>query len=198
MNCYDGEFLNWDKKMSEEFSAELIKIIKRRNMGIVGVGVDMEALKEVFPGGPDDRRENAYALCIKQLMVSLGSILREQFPDDQVMIVQDHGDWDAQALSAYNHMLSDLRWGSRRFFHSFTTLGWKQSVGLQACDLIAFETFKRIQQRLTKNTDELRWAMKQFTGEMPGDLKLMDIRGVKALRETMEPDNFSDFPGEPE
>jgi hypothetical protein len=196
MNCYEGEFKNWDKKMSEDFCGDLVKTIKRRMMGIVGVAVDMEALKEVFPGGPEDRRENAYALCIKQVMVSLGGLLRENFPEDQVMIVQDHGDWDVRALAAYNNMLSDLRWGSRLFFHSFTSLSWKQSVGLQSCDLIAFEMFKRVHQKLTKNTDELRWAMRQITGHMAGDMRLMDIRAVRALRQTMEPDNFPDFPGE--
>jgi hypothetical protein len=186
MNGYDDEFKNWDEDMSKDFSANLIRILKRRQIALVGVGCDMEALKDVFPIGPDDRRENAYGLCVKQVMVSLGHIMRAHFPNDQVMLVHDHGDWDMQALTAYNLMVEDKSWPSRHFFHSLTSLTSKESIGLQAADLIAYETFKRVYNRLVKNSNELRWALRQFAEVMPSDIRLLGRPAINALRERMK------------
>ncbi len=199
LNGYKEEYANWTKEMSEEFCGKLVNLICRRQIGGVCLGLDMEAVKNVFPEGDPNRKDSMYVLCMKQLMVELGHIMRESFDGDQVMLIHDHSSWDDKVIAGYNMMVDDLRWESRRVFHSITTLTWKQSVGLQAADLIAYETFKTLNKRLVHNSEDLRWAMRKLSSEnLPMVGKYMDLKVIKALREVMEPENFPDFPGEPD
>jgi hypothetical protein len=185
LNGFKGEFEHWSKEMSAEFCGKLVNLIKRRMMGIIAIGVDMDALREIFPDGPEDRRQNAYGLCIQQVMESIGHVMRNYFPEDQVMVVHDHGDWDKHALGAFNTMVDDPRWDSRKYFHSLTSMTSTQSIGLQSADLIAYEAFKLIHKRLVKDVVELRWALQQFAGEVPSEIGLMTHHTVLALREAM-------------
>ena len=157
MNGYHEEFENWDKPMSERFCAKLLNIITRRSIGMVSCGVDMDAYADYFPPGDNDNKEWAYSFLIQNVMVDLGNVMREVRSGDQVMLVHDHGDWDATALFTYNKMMGDEKWESRHVFHSITSLTWKQSVGLQAADLAAYESYRVLKNKLA--TDETHTSL---------------------------------------
>jgi hypothetical protein len=183
MNAYAHEFEHWSKEMSENFCAALLRILSRRSIGMISCGVDINALKAEFPDGDEaSRKERAYGFLIKNVMVDLGRLMREVRPGDQVMLVHDHGDWDATALSVYNDMVDDKRWASRHVFHSITPLTWKQSVGLQAADLAAYETFRVLKSKLATNQTTMRYALRHLVAqEMPMIPRYIDRRALKAL-----------------
>lgn len=187
MNARDHDFQNWSKEMSEKFCARLLRVLTRRSIGMISCGVDMDALKAEFSDGDPDRKKRAYAFLIKNIMVDLGRVMREVRPGDQVMLIHDHGDWDADALAAYNHMVNDPRWVSRDVFHSITSLTWRQSVGLQAADLAAYETFRVLKTKLATDEISLRYALRHLQAQgIPMIARYIDLKSVRALREMTE------------
>jgi hypothetical protein len=172
--------------MSRSFTADLVKIINRRNLRLVAAGIDLDAIESEFPEYKDLKMESAYGLCVKQVLLSLGHVLREHCSGSEVAFVFESSQWDDHAISAYNQMVQDQRWQDRHLFQSVTALTWKDSVGLQAADLIAYEGFKAIHAKLVRNTDQLRWALQQFVNEkLVGEVTLLGKNTLKLLRETM-------------
>jgi ethanolamine utilization microcompartment shell protein EutS len=194
INAHDHEFKNWDKEMCKKFGQKLIGLIGKRSIGAIAIAADIDALKSVFPSEDDSvRKDSTYALCIRQMMVEIGHIMREYFPGDQVLLIHDHGDWDIQALAAYNRMVDDPKWISRELFVSIAPMTGAESVGLQAADLIAYEMFRRVKDKELKNSDDMRAAMKEMKKRgVPVAARYMDINGVKALRRIMEESGLHD------
>jgi hypothetical protein len=187
LNGFKAEFSNWNADMSRSLTADLVKLINRRNLKLVAAGIDIDAIEAEFPERKNVKMESAYGLCIKQVMISLGHILREHCSDSQVVFVFESSQWDDHALAAYNQMVQDPRWQDRRLFQSASALTWKDSIGLQGADLIAYEAFKSIYNKLVKNSDQLRWALRQFVDEkLVGEVAVLGANTLKALRDTMD------------
>lgn len=187
MNAYDHEFENWSKGMSEKFCARLLRILTRRSMGMISCGVDINALKTEFPDGDPNRKERAYGFLIKNIMVDLGRVMREVRPGDRVMLIHDHGDWDKVALDVYNSMVDDPKWKSRHVFHSITPLTWRDSIGLQAADLAAYETFRVLNAKLATNQTSMRYALRHLVAqEMPMIARYIDLKSIQRLKEVIK------------
>jgi len=156
MNRLEKEFENWDDIMSAAFAHKLTGFLAKRRMIAITVGADMDALIEVFPGSKKTKKMDAYTLPIKIAMIEVAHQMTKHFPRDQVLFVHDHGNWDAQAVGAYSAMVDDPRWINRGKFVGITSLTGKQSVGLQAADLIAFEANSTLRKKLFYNSEEPR------------------------------------------
>jgi hypothetical protein len=172
--------------MSVAFSKKLIGFIAKRQMGAVCIACDMDALKEVFPEGKSNRQDSTYALCIKQMMIEIAHIVNQYFPGDQVLLLHDHGSWDKQALHAYNQMVDDPAWAARKMFVGLLPRTWQQSVGLQAADLAAYETYRRAKAKEISNDEGMRGALQEMLRKkIPISSKYMSLKAVEALREIM-------------
>ena len=94
MNCKSGEYKNWDKEMCLRFSKKLIDMLGKRKMGAIAVACDMDAIQTVFrKGDPETMKRRTYMLCMKAMMVSVGTVMQEIFPNDTVLLIHDHGNW---------------------------------------------------------------------------------------------------------
>jgi hypothetical protein len=187
LNARDNEFEHWTQEMSIAFSKKLVGIIGKRRLGAICIASDIDALKKVFPDGPENRRERAYVLCIKWMMIEITRIMQDYFPNEQVLLIHDHGDWDIAALNAYNQMIDDSRWENRKFFAGVVPLTGKQSVGLQAADLIAYEIFKGVKLNGRLHKDDMRKAFNALhRKQVPLGARFVDERTAIALREIME------------
>jgi hypothetical protein len=188
LNAFDHEFENWDKARSLRFSKKLIHMLSLRKMGAIAIACDMDAIREVFPKGDEVAlKRRTYVLCIKQLMVEIAHTIEAYFPDDTVLLMHDHGDWDEQALRGYNLMIDDPAWKYRGLFEGITPKTGKASVGLQAADMIAYEVFRGVKDR-TKNPDA---AMRGATQEMlnkqiPLSARWINLTAAKALYRVMK------------
>ena len=183
LNGFKAAFSNWDADMSRALTADLVKLLNRRNFKLVAAGIDMDALDAEFPERSGVKMESAYGLCIKQVLLSLGHILRQHCEGSEVAFVFESSQWDQQAMEAYTQMIQDQRWQYWHLFQSVTALTWKTSIGLQAADLIAYEAFKSIYNKLVKDSDQLRWAMQQFVNQkLIGEVAMLGANTLKAKR----------------
>ncbi len=141
-----GEFAGWTQERQLNFVRDLLGIIIQCDPVAVACGVDLNAFFEVFDENDPKNNSPCYTLCIKQIMQEIGPPLQRQ--DEHIKIFHDHGSWDVDALLAYNSMVDDPAFLPRHHFHSITPLTWRDCIGLQAADLIAFDCFKTTDAKL--------------------------------------------------
>lgn len=100
---------------------------------------------------------------MKQVMTEVAHAMEEHHPNDRVSVVHDRGNWDKEARTAFNDMKSDLSWAHGHRFSSITARGWQEDPGLQAADMIVFETMKWVDKRYTTGKNpELRKAIREL------------------------------------
>jgi hypothetical protein len=190
MNCKTGEFKHWDRRRCAQLSGKLINILARRKMGAVATGCNMEAIQQVWPNGEEKTlKRRTYVLCMKQMMVDIAHIMEEFFPGDRVLLVHDHGSWDDAALEGYNLMIDEPEWKRGHVFEGIVSQSGKDpsAVGLQAADMIAYETFKGIKAKTVSKDAEMRAVMKEFIKqEVPMRSRWIDLKAAQALYRVMK------------
>lgn len=187
MNGRHEEFVNWDKEMILGLTKKLIGLLDKRRMGGIAMSCDMEAIQSVFPGGDvQGKKRRAYVLCMKQLMVDLAIIMEDIFPGDTVLLIHDHGNWDAEALEGYNLMIEDPDWPRRKMFEGLVSTTGRDSVGLQAAGMIAYEVFRSVKDKTKDPESEMRAAIKAIAAKKPISARWMNLHGAQALYRIMK------------
>jgi hypothetical protein len=187
LNAFDHEFANWDRAKSIKFSKRLIGLIAERGLGAIAIAPDMDAIKEVFPKGGESRQRSTYVLCIKQMMVDIAHIMRDYFSGDQVFLIHDHGNWDAEALRGYNLMVNDENWKPRHLFLGLLPLTSPQAVGLQAADMIAYEVFRGVKAKTSSPDASMRGAIQEMLNrQIPMSARWINLDAAKALYRVMK------------
>jgi hypothetical protein len=187
MNCKDGEYKNWDKEMCLQLSKKLIDMLGKRKMGAIAVACDMDAIQTVFSkGDPETMKRRTYVLCMKQVMVHVGIVMQEIFPNDTVLLIHDHGNWDDAVLQAYNLMVDEPDWPRRDVFEGLVMKTGGNCVGLQAADMIAYEVFKGVKAKTFSGDAEMRGAMKNLASQAPIRAQWIDLPAAQALYRVMK------------
>jgi hypothetical protein len=131
VNGFKGEFKNWDKPMSETLTAKLVAILKERPSMFVVAATNMQDMVKVFPETAATALESALGLCVKQVMISLGQVVRKNFARDKLAMVLESGNMDDQANAAFKFMVSDKKFKARKLFNSLSFVVGKPA-GMQA------------------------------------------------------------------
>jgi len=163
LNGFKEEFKNWDKPMSEAFTASLVALLKNRPTLMVAASVDMQAMVKIYPATKNTMLGSAAGLCTKQVMLSLAEVVRKNFAQDKLGMVFESGNLDGDVNEAFKQMIADGKFKSRDRFDSISFIP-KKPAGLQAADLIAYETLKRLLALRTRTDAKLRWALEQLLG----------------------------------
>jgi hypothetical protein len=185
LNCFDHEFKNWTRDDSNLFTGKLLDILQRRDMIAISCGIRIDDFFEVFDENDPKDKAQLYSLCMKQVMVELGHAL-DELPGYQIFMIHDHGNWDVEALQSYNSMLSEPRWQSADRFAGITPGSWEKVVGLQAADLIAYETFKHLDNRLFVEDYKVRYALRTLIPHMPLYAKYFEKLSLTALKNALD------------
>ncbi|MFZ0481581.1 MAG: hypothetical protein WAL71_20740 [Terriglobales bacterium] len=182
MNANDGEFTGWEKEANRKLRLvrKLLKFVSSPAMTCVACGIDLKAMVEIFPTADES---DAYVLCMKEIMVEIAHAMDDAKSEDRVAIIHDHGDWDEGALRGYNSLVDDPTWPRRHRFVSITPLTWREDVGLQSADLIAYELMRRLDDTLWTGRD-MRKALETMLGMKASIYShWIDKRGLEAIKE---------------
>ncbi len=162
MNAGDGPFKGWEKWRRNRFTDKLLRILSNGQMTAVGCGMDLRAFDELFPRRMPPDYGIAYIMCMGTIMHAIADAAKGYPPDFRIALVHDHGDWDAHALAGYNDWVDDHSWEDRHRFVRITPLTWREDVGLQAADLIAYETMRWLDNELWVGDDRMRYALRKL------------------------------------
>jgi hypothetical protein len=93
------------------------------------------------------------------LMGEIGAWLEAQEISERVVLIHDQGHDDRAALEAFKVLVDDPRWKYHELFTSIQPMKWSDDVGLQAADMIAFETFKETKRQLFAEASGIRKSL---------------------------------------
>ncbi|HEY3770136.1 MAG TPA: DUF3800 domain-containing protein [Candidatus Angelobacter sp.] len=183
LNGYHDPFHNWNEMMSREFTAALVNIVLASKMMFIASAVDLRSFRRVNPEFADEAQKWCYGLAIRQGIINVSNVFQGYPSEHHVAIVFESGNWNAHAIESYDLQLRELHPVQAERFESITKKEKKDCIGLQAADLIAFETFKRIGLLEQKNNTYLRWALSQFLRkEALGESSLLGEEALITLR----------------
>jgi hypothetical protein len=192
MNANDGEFRGWESRseMKLWFTKRLFQIVSTDRMVAVASGIDLKAFCEIFPRRDPPDYGVAYTICMQLAMSRIGEALKRHPPMDRVAIVHDHGNWDKEALEAFNVLVDDPEWQYRQRFVSITPLRWQEDAGLQSADLIAYECMRVVDNELWTGGN-MRKAMQELLKRNPDIYPAyLDREALLAAKDEMDKGRF--------
>lgn len=135
-----GEFSGWDVPEKNRFIAELISIVNKYHVHIVGYTLDLADLLALFPQIDPERGEKAaYGVLAWQLFPEIAREANHLDPQPAVKVIYEHGDVAQHMPMAFDRMIASRPFGA--IFDSLVKDSWKV-LPLQVADLVAFETMK--------------------------------------------------------
>lgn len=133
------EFKGWDVPEKNEFVAELISIVNRHHVHIVGFTVYLDDLAEFYPQIENEVEKAAYGALATLLFPEIVEQASQISRQPAIKIVYEHGDVTQNMQYAYASMKANKPFAE--LFQSVEKDNWKV-IPLQIADLIAFETMK--------------------------------------------------------
>ena len=135
-----GEFKGWDISEKNAFVAELISIVNRHHIHIVGFTVHLEELAEFYPQIEKEYLEMAaYGVLATLLFTEIVEQASQISRQPAIKVVYEHGDVTQHMQYAYDSMKASKAFAE--LFDGIEKANWKM-ISLQVADLIAFETMK--------------------------------------------------------
>jgi hypothetical protein len=188
-----GEFKGWSVEEQIEFVKRLLAIFKKHKTSVVAYTVPIDDFKAVFPEHKDDALAALYRLLTQFLMNQTVWDIQQQAGKQApsrvtIALIHDRSNYNQQILSAFDHAKNDSTFEGREIFVSITAQGWEDCVPLQAADLVAYETFKDAENRVTGRSrrKSLTSILDGFT--FGGRSKSFDRDTLQLLREVIEAD----------
>jgi len=148
------EFTDWDQARRIRVMGQVTAIIHRRTQLRVGVGVNRIDLETHLPF---DDGTSAYTYCAMELVKQVGTLMRRYHPKDRVSYIFESGTgFGGQVTDFMNVMRSapHIRDHHRLGSHSFGDK--RELTPLQAADVLAYECWKEVINRVIPNSSERR------------------------------------------
>jgi hypothetical protein len=140
----NGEFAKWDDAQVAELVKKLLPIIVGAEIGGISVAMDLRAFETAMKGR-DDLRElfgTPYIACLQWAMQAILNIAFEVRNAEQIAFIHENNDFHAQAYECFSWVKQNSHRGNNII--SLTFGGKKDYPPLQAADILAYETNKRL------------------------------------------------------
>jgi len=188
-----GEFSGWSVDEQIAFVKRLLAIFNKYMTSVVAYTVPLEDFKDVYPEHKDDPFPVLYRMLTNLLMNQTVHEIRTQagpWAVDRVSIalIHDRSDYDQSYLAAFNFCKKDLTFEGRHIFKSITPLGWEDCIPLQAADMLAYETFKDVENHAVGRKRRKSLTSILDGTKFGGRSKSFSRSTLKLLRDTMEAD----------
>jgi len=141
------EFKAWNPERQREFLKKAHAVIRRNTYIALGTGVIKADYEEIMPQWVKDRFAGAYGWCVNECLVSVGrwcEQLRTPYNERIDWVFERGTVGSGQVKTMLKNLLEDPTWGSRLRLGEWSFAG-KDTVPLQAADVIAYEVFKQIE-----------------------------------------------------
>jgi hypothetical protein len=150
LNRRDGEYTGWSKEKAIAYSAELLKAVndQGRRMRAYNCGMHCDAYKSEVSENGREKLGLAWMVCFNSCVAMIAKDM-ETLPASDVIeiIVERGGGFDDRAVEAVERLKVNPRFPYRQRLKSCTLATPEQCVGLQVADLMAYEYFKRLNDR---------------------------------------------------
>jgi hypothetical protein len=159
-----GQFQAWkgDENRRRGFLQRLINLVQDTDATIVGAIVSVPDFRAMTPK-QQGALVDPYFVCF-QTAARGAAIVGVGLPDEKShdieMIFARQTEFEGKAGLLWDAMKRSI--DQRHRMKSYRMLDMKKDPGLQAADLVAYELFKDSENRASRPTDNVRWALQQI------------------------------------
>jgi hypothetical protein len=179
------EFKGWGQTEKDEFVIELLSVIYKYRMDVLGYSIDFEQLLEEIPETKSNPEGFAYIVALCFVMLEIGDFTLRREKDAVISLIHDRCDYNAAMLEMFDAMLTDPGFAYRGRFTTLAPMGWEHCIPLQPADLLAYENFKESQRLVHRPQHVMRQSLNAILnhGLMGGRLRGFDRATLRMLRE---------------
>lgn len=190
LESYVGEFRGWNGSRRTAFVRKAHAIIKKHTYIAVGTGVIKADFEEIMPQWAKELFGGAYGWCVNECLVHVGKWcekLRNPYKDRINWVFEAGTVGSGQVVEMLRNLSQDPTWGQRLHIGQWS-FDDKDSLPLQAADVIAYEVFKQIENQIVdQGKRNVRLSMLDLvrSGDQPY-LKYWDKARLKSWVERVE------------
>lgn len=144
------QFRDWDLERQKEFLIKAHAIIRDHTYIAVGSGVIKADYEEIMPAWAKDLFGGVYGWCVNECLVRVAEWcekLRNPYSENIDWVFERGTVGSGQVMTMLANFSKDPTWGPRLRLGTWSFLG-KDTVPLQAADMIAYEVFKQIENQI--------------------------------------------------
>jgi hypothetical protein len=150
LNRRSGEYSGWPKKVADSYSAELLQAVNEqgKRMRAYNCGMHCDAYQSEITENGREKLGPPWMVCFNSCVTMIARDM-ETLPAGDVVevIVERGGGFDDRAVATFERLKVNPRFPYGHRLESCTTMTPEQCVGLQVADLMAYEYFKRLNDR---------------------------------------------------
>ena len=190
-NNMRGDFEGWEPPERDAFITELIGIVNKNKIRIVGHTVDLSEVEECFPTRKSNPKRTAFLVLSVLLWKAIGEQARRIHRDPNINVVYECGPFNGIGMDSYDALRrSDLL--DRVLFRG-VSFDDSSVAPLQIADLVAYESMKEHDRQASgrDRRHSLKALLKRTAGSgihVRGEALRRVAKGYweKVLRETLE------------
>jgi hypothetical protein len=152
-----GEFEGIPHQENLALYKNLTQILVNSKLCARGVGIDLAASHEYFP---DILPESDYHKCLMEILIYFGELASISIPQQKVKFTFDQRfETDYSAAQLYHYLTNQPDWKLFPYYHDAIEFATRRSPGIQMADLIARETMKELDRRVSGSERQIRKSM---------------------------------------
>lgn len=150
LNRRGGEYSGWSKCKADSYSAELLSAVNEqgKRMRAYNCGIHCDAYRSEVSENGREKLGHPWMVCFNSCVTMIAKDM-ETLPDSDVVeiIVERGGGFDDKAVETFERLKINPRFPYRHRLKSCAPMTPEQCAGLQVADLMAYEYFKRLNDR---------------------------------------------------
>lgn len=170
-----GEFSDWTTEEQIAFARELMATLSRGRAWVntISYSLPVTAFVKEF-----DIKEDPIPACYQELVKFVMLEMTAQIHEGKkkfgsirpvsFVLFHERCNHDGLYLTAFNAMMNDPTFSGKQFFSTIAPLGWEHCIPLQPADMVAYETFKEAERKVTgrvrRKSLEFLMESKRFGG----------------------------------
>jgi len=181
------EFEGWEREKQIGYSKSLLKIIgdQGKRMHVVSCGILADEYRSIVNEEGRKKLGHPYLACFKTCVALIAKEMDGFPPGDRFAVVVDQNQFDMQAVKAFYDMKDDVNFKYRSRLARCTPGSMQEIIPLQTADLVAYEVFKRLHDRSTKES-EMRKVLARLLKENGVSERIFGIQSLKNLKHQIE------------
>ncbi len=175
-----GEFAGWSQERSDAAIKEVVDLVVGYDVHGIGAAVLLRDYDAIVTGRARREIGEPWHLCLRHLVFEVSRRIDRLPRSEWVAVVCDlQQQFAAEASRMYERCRETPEWPQRNRLGTLTFASRAEEVGLQVADVLAYETFRHLDNTLYCNR-EIRRSIDRLVHERP-------YVGVYYDREALEP-----------
>jgi hypothetical protein len=155
LNRRDTEYEGWCKCKADSYSAELLQAVNEqgRRMRAYNCGMHCDAYKRIISEDGRTKLGDPLMVCFNSCVTMIARDMETLGHSDVVeIIVERGGGFNEKAVETFERLKVNPRFAYRQRLQSCASVSPEECIGVQVADLMAYEYFKRLNDRSTQRS----------------------------------------------